>query len=678
MLEIALMWEDGSRSQMQAEAPLLIGRDAQCGLRLRGWRVARQHARLSVSGDGVAVEDLGTLAGTRVNGRRVMHYGALAPTDEIVIGPCLLQVRWQAKGSAHFPDDGQTPGVQQPVSVSYPAVEPPISGDRSREGREGAEPDSWQGSAHFGCAGAEDDASPLAAAGGGHREKGAAPASGALSAHFSSDVLESLTPSPAERSGVVLALNATGDHASVMQPVLPPLGDDGLPTGAGSTPAFEGEPPVAASSDTALAPHPDEVVWRRRLHTRLLEAMDLRRHDVARMSDAVLRTETDRLLSELIAAADAELPAALDRTQLRRQIVDEAVGLGPLEALLADPSITEIMVNRYDELFVERGGTLHAHGATFSSERAVLGVIERIVAPLGRRIDESSPMVDARLKDGSRVNAVIAPVALRGASLTIRKFPARRLRIDDLVAVGALDASMAHFLELAVRERANLVVSGGTGSGKTTLLNILSNFIPAGERIVTIEDAAELRLNHAHLVSLEARPSNLEGRGAITIRDLVRNALRMRPDRIVVGECRGSEALDMLQAMNTGHEGSLTTLHANTPRDALARLETMILSAGMDLPLVAIREQVASSVDLIVQQERAASGRRRLSAIAEITGIESGRIQVQELFRYEPTPDGQGAFCGCGIVPSFFDTWRARGVSCEPDLFFQRTPAGPA
>lgn len=667
MLEIALMWEDGSRSQMQAQAPLLIGRDAQCGLRLRGWRVARQHARLSVSEDGVAVEDLGTLAGTRVNGRRVMHYGALAPTDEVVIGPCLLQVRWQAQGSAHLPSAAEGAGVTEPVAGASVASFLPPFGALQSDGEGGEGSALLQASANF--IRGDGALSGMTMPG----VPGDADSTAALkdiSAHFASEAYQPSSPTSSSAN----APAPPAVHASPAQSASLPFGAE---AGLDSTP-LTATADADVPPDTAPIVHPDEVVWRRRLHTRLLEAMDLRRHDVARMSDAALRTETDRLLSALIAAADAELPAALDRTQLRRQIVDEAVGLGPLEALLADPSITEIMVNRYDELFVERGGTLHAHAATFSSERAVLGVIERIVAPLGRRIDESSPMVDARLKDGSRVNAVIAPVALRGASLTIRKFSARRLRIDDLVAVGALDASMAHFLQLAVRERANLVVSGGTGSGKTTLLNILSNFIPAGERIVTIEDAAELRLNHAHLVSLEARPSNLEGRGAITIRDLVRNALRMRPDRIVVGECRGAEALDMLQAMNTGHEGSLTTLHANTPRDALARLETMILSAGMDLPLVAIREQVASSVDLIVQQERAASGRRRLSAIAEITGIESGRIQVQELFRYEPTPDGQGAFCGCGIVPSFFDTWRARGVRCEPDLFFQRTPAGPA
>ena len=305
--------------------------------------------------------------------------------------------------------------------------------------------------------------------------------------------------------------------------------------------------------------------------------------------------------------------------------------------------------------------------ASFSSEQAVLGIIDRIVAPLGRRIDDSAPMVDARLRDGSRVNAVIAPVSLRGASLTIRKFPSRRLDMPDLLNVGALDESMAAFLTHSVRHRKNVLVSGGTGSGKTSLLNILSNAIPAGERIITIEDAAELRLNHRHLVSLEARPPNLEGRGRVDIRDLVRNALRMRPDRIVVGECRGGEAFDMLAAMNTGHEGSLTTLHANSPRDALGRLETMILMAGMDLPLGAVREHIAASIDLIVQLVRTADGRRLLSAIVQVTGIESGRIQLQELFLGQAGPPA--VFTGCGLMPDGFDGAAALDIR----LFSQRS-----
>lgn len=379
------------------------------------------------------------------------------------------------------------------------------------------------------------------------------------------------------------------------------------------------------------------------------------------MSDAALRAEAISVLSNILDEEEG-FPPELDRDWVIRTVVDEAVGLGPLEPLLADSRISEIMVNRYDEIFVESGGRLRRHSGGFSSEQVVLGVIDRIVSPLGRRIDESSPMVDARLRDGSRVNAVIPPVALRGASLTIRKFPATRPGMNDLLRVGALDENMSAFLRACVMQRKNIIVSGGTGSGKTTLLNILSACIPAAERVVTIEDAAELQLSHENLVSLEARPPNLEGRGAIQIRDLVRNALRMRPDRIVVGECRGAEAFDMLAAMNTGHEGSLTTLHANSPRDALGRLETMILMAGMDLPLAAVREHVASSIDIIVQQARLSCGRRVITAVVQVTGQESGRIQLQELFQFQPGPPPR--FVGCGIRPEGLEL-EADGLSMD-------------
>jgi pilus assembly protein CpaF len=322
---------------------------------------------------------------------------------------------------------------------------------------------------------------------------------------------------------------------------------------------------------------------------------------------------------------------------------------------------------------------------TFTGDRAVLGVIERIVAPLGRRIDESSPMVDARLKDGSRVNAIIPPLALKGPALTIRKFSTRKLTAQDLVEFGAISPDMAAFLQICVEARKNIVVSGGTGSGKTTLLNILSNFIPGGERIITVEDAAELQLHHEHLISLESRPANVEGKGAVHIRDLVKNTLRMRPDRIVVGECRGAEALDMLQAMNTGHEGSLTTLHANTPRDGLARLETMVLMAGMDLPLVAIREQISSAVDMVVQQTRFSCGSRKVTSITELTGMESGKLQIQEIFKFvskgygDPNQQGvrkvQGYFTGCDTVPHFYEELRASGSELDMGIF---RPAQPA
>ncbi len=444
--------------------------------------------------------------------------------------------------------------------------------------------------------------------------------------------------------------------------------------GAASDGAAAQEPPMlpAPVPPLPLRSPQHRLQDRRRLHAALLAALDLRRRDVAGMSDVMLRAEAERLLTHIV-ATDADLPAGADRAALCREVLDEAVGLGPLEPLLAAADITEIMVNRHDEIYVERAGRLSRHQAAFTSEQSLRWAIERIVTPLGRRIDESSPMVDARLADGSRVHAIIPPVALRGASLTIRKFPLRRPGMSDLIAAGSLSGAMAQFLALCVRVRRNLVVSGGTGAGKTTLLNILSNEIPDGERVVTIEDAAELRLNHDHLVALEARPANQEGRGRIDIRELVRNALRMRPDRIVVGECRGPEAFDMLTAMNTGHEGSLTTLHANSPRDALGRLESMILMAGLDLPLAAVREHIAASVDIVVQQARLADGRRVVTSIAEIAGMESGRIQLQDLFRY----DRVRGFAGCGALPGFAREGAQAEEGIDPAWFSNTEKAGP-
>jgi pilus assembly protein CpaF len=436
--------------------------------------------------------------------------------------------------------------------------------------------------------------------------------------------------------------------------------------------------PLTASSKAAQqglqSKGADETLqWRKLVHEKLLESFDLKRTDVHRMNDVDLRSHTEESIRQILASMK-ELPALLDKEQLLNDVRDEAIGLGLLEPLLIDPSITEIMINRADEIFVERGGRLQRHPSSFTSDRAVVGVIERIVAPIGRRIDESSPMVDARLKDGSRVNAVIAPLALKGPSLTIRKFSKRKLVSDDLLKFGSASPQMIEFLKVAVEQRKNIIISGGTGSGKTTLLNILSNFIPNEERIVTVEDAAELQLHHDNLVSLEARPANLEGKGQIAIRDLVRNCLRMRPDRIVVGECRGGEALDMLQAMNTGHDGSLTTAHANTPRDMLARLEVMVLMAGMDLPVTAIREQVASAVDIVVQISRYGCGARKITHITEITGVESGRIQMQDLFNFVQTGIDTnhktvGYFTGCGSTPEFYEKLAMLGIRVDLSVF---------
>jgi pilus assembly protein CpaF len=421
------------------------------------------------------------------------------------------------------------------------------------------------------------------------------------------------------------------------------------------------------------------AVLAEQIHQALFVALDLRRNDVNRMNDAELRELTQRLIGENLDRGG--FPAHIDRAKLATYVLNEAVGLGALESLVADESVTEIMVNGQRDVFVERSGRLQRAPVVFSSDKTLFRVIERIVAPIGRRVDESSPLVDARLRDGSRVNIVIPPLALKGPTITIRKFSKRRLEVEDLIGYGSVSADMVNFLKVCVEQKKNIVVSGGTGSGKTTLLNVLSNLIPPHERIVTIEDAAELRLYHDNLVTLEARPKNLEGKGAVAIRDLVKNALRMRPDRIVVGECRGGEALDMLQAMNTGHDGSLTTAHANSPRDALSRLEVMVLMAGMDLPVAAIREQIASAVQVIVQQTRFACGSRKITRIAEVTGVDHGTIQMQELFRFERTgfdANGriQGYFTGCGQIPSFYEEVQRAGVPLELSVFAKRDENG--
>jgi pilus assembly protein CpaF len=374
------------------------------------------------------------------------------------------------------------------------------------------------------------------------------------------------------------------------------------------------------------------------IHGRLIETLDLRRLDMDRMKPSELRAHTERAIGDILEqmTADGELPKGLDQATLKKDVLNEALGLGPLEDLLADDEVSEIMVNHASQIFIERKGQIELSPKVFSSDAAVLGVIERIVAPIGRRIDESSPMVDARLKDGSRVNAIIPPLSLKGPCITIRKFRREKLQITDLIRYGSLSPQMAEFLELCVQSHRNMVISGGTGSGKTTLLNILTSFIGKKERIVTIEDAAELQIYQPHWIQLESRPANLEGKGQVTIRDLVKNCLRMRPDRIVVGECRSGETLDMLQAMNTGHDGSLTTLHANTPRDALARMETMCLMGGLDLPLKAIRDQIASAIHIIVQQTRFSDGSRRVQYITEVAGMEVDIITLQDIFVFIP------------------------------------------
>jgi len=413
---------------------------------------------------------------------------------------------------------------------------------------------------------------------------------------------------------------------------------------------------------------------KQQIHTELVDRIDLKRLSMNKLQENELQSKIQKILAEIIDEIRVRLPGGIDPKRLAKEIFDEAVGLGPLEDLLDDETVTEIMVNGPGQVYVERAGKLELTDCSFINDASVNSIIERIVSPIGRRIDESQPYVDARLADGSRVNAIIHPLSLIGPCITIRKFSKDPFRVQDLINFGTLTSSVADFLRACVLLRKNIIVSGGTGSGKTTLLNVLSSYLPDDERILTIEDAAELRLTQEHIVRLEARPANIEGRGAVSIRDLVRNALRMRPDRIVIGECRGAEALDMLQAMNTGHEGSLTTIHANSPRDTLARLETMVLMAGMDLPIRAIREQVASAVHLVCQISRFSDGTRKVSKITEVSGLEQDRITLQDIFEFKQTAvdnrgQVQGKLVPTGAVPTFVEDIALRGIEFDRSMF---------
>ncbi len=429
------------------------------------------------------------------------------------------------------------------------------------------------------------------------------------------------------------------------------------------SPREEGDPGPATPDTPQAASGGPSVEVRRAIHRRLLENLDLQSMDRKTMADETMRPKVVEALRRIMAELKPEDLATANpgETELVvQELTDEALGLGPLEALLADADVNEIMVVDPHTIFVERAGKMELTGRRFTDDDRVRAVIERIVTPLGRRIDESTPLVDARLKDGSRVNAVIPPLALKGPCITIRKFAKDPLRMKDLVGFGSVSPGMARFLENAVKVRRNIIISGGTGSGKTTLLNVLSAAIPEQERVVTVEDAAELQMAQPHVVSLESRPPNLEGKGEYSIRDLVKNALRMRPDRIVVGECRGGEALDMLQAMNTGHEGSLTTTHANSPREAVSRIETLCLMAGLDLPVRAIRQQISTSIHLIVQQNRYANGSRRVASIAEVVGMDdNGEIELREIYTFKTSTQ---EFVATGFLPSFVDKFIEAGL----------------
>lgn len=439
------------------------------------------------------------------------------------------------------------------------------------------------------------------------------------------------------------------------------------------------ESPVPAPQPEEVAVDPMRELRRNvqeQIQRELLKRMDMKKLTVQGVDREGLeenaRDKIRSIIDEVI--ANGRLPGGIDPLRLEDDVFNEAMRLGPLEELLSDDSITEIMVNGPHKVYVERGGKLQLSDCQFTDDASVMAVIERIVAPLGRRIDESQPYVDARLSDGSRVNAIISPLALSGPTITIRKFAKKALSVDDFIRFGTWTKAAADFMRICVILRKNVIVAGGTGSGKTTLLNLLSGFIPSSERIVTVEDAAELRLQQPHVVRLEARPPNIEGKGAVPIRDLVKNCLRMRPDRIIVGECRGGEALDMLQAMNTGHDGSLTTVHANSPRDVISRLETMVLMSGMDLPSRAIREQIASAVDIIIHESRMSDGTRKVTAITEVTGLEGNQIVMQDIFAFKQTGvDSDGKIVGymkpTGAIPTWIDQLKSRGIQYDMSMF---------
>lgn len=437
---------------------------------------------------------------------------------------------------------------------------------------------------------------------------------------------------------------------------------------------------TAGPEDRATAPEAptqDLDALKRTIHEKLLESIDFKKLDTEVEFDAdkmaELKTTVSHKISEIL-DNESTLSDRNLRAQIVKEVLQEAIGLGPLEDILADGSVSEIMVNAWNEIYVERKGRLERINKKFFSETHLINIITRITAPLGRKIDTSTPMVDARLKDGSRVNAIIPPLAVRGACLTIRKFPEDQIVVEDLVGFGTLNQQMVAFLKAAVLAKLNILISGGTGSGKTTLLNIMSSFIPETERIVTIEDSAELKLRQPHVVTLESRPPNIEGKGEVVIRDLVKNSLRMRPDRIVVGECRGAEALDMLQAMNTGHDGSLTTIHSNSSREALSRLETLVMYAGFELPVKAIKEQIVGAIDLIVQISRFKDGTRKIIQVSEVDGMQGEVITLGDVFLYKQSGEEKGRvvgeFSSTGYVPRCLERFTERGIHIPREIFW--------
>jgi len=655
---VILTEKGGATQRLDFESEeITIGRVDENDICLPKGNISKKHTKIVVKDGKIIVLDLKSTNGTYVNGKKLAGPQVITPADKVYVGDFILSVEPPDMAGDEVPaeeESGSTMPPQMPAEDER-TDQPEYGGDEAtrREGypEEEAPP--------------EEEALPEA-----EPEPEEEPAAD-----------EEQIPAPAPVRRAAVASTQPSPKPSPMRIAPPPAAAKSALAGAKAQAAAAAkQPPLKAVKGGAKKKagnvSEEYAETLNLVHDRLIEAMDLRRLDLDALGSEELWKKTEATIRAIVNKMDAtgELDAHLEREELVQDVLNEALGLGPLEIYLADEGVSEIMVNSPTQVYVERDGKLMRVDKAFSSPQAVLGVIERIVAPLGRHIDESSPLVDARLADGSRVNAIIPPLALKGPCITIRKFKRDLLTSDNLIEFGTLTQQMAEFLDTCVKVRRNIVISGGTGSGKTTLLNILSSYIPERERIVTIEDAAELQLPQDHVVSLEARPSNIEGKGQITIRDLVRNSLRMRPDRIVIGECRGGEALDMLQAMNTGHDGSLTTLHANTPRDALSRLETMVLMSGMELPVRAIREQIASAVNLIIQQTRFADGTRKVTAISEVSGMEMEVITMQDIFTFKQEGfDGEGKvvgkFIATGFVPRFYDDLQRRGIPVNMDIF---------
>jgi pilus assembly protein CpaF len=627
-----------------ANGPLTIGRHPQCSLRLDSDLVSRQHAVISAGPSTLRVEDVstnGTIAGDLLLRRDAVEVPYGTP---IVVGDFTVFV---------YPADQA--GAPPPGPHARPHAAPHDPRMRATTAPGAPHPANGHVAAHAALQSSGSNPAMAAAM----RASGATAGAG-VALTGQNPALMATGQNPAMmNSGQNPALMSTGQNAALLQ---------SSPSNAAMMQA-QAAAGVYLPSRAADDARKNDVELRREIHKQLLEHLDLATIDAKKLDDPSMRPKVLNALRRIVGNLTERIPAGMDKDTLIGELADEALGLGPLERFLADPTISEVMVVDPNTIYIEQAGKIVLSHARFTDDERVRAVIERIVTPLGRRIDESSPLVDARLKDGSRVNAVIKPIALRGSCITIRKFSKIPLTLENLVSYGSITERMGRFLTRCVHAKKNIVISGGTGSGKTTLLNVLSGAIPADERIVTIEDAAELQLKQPHVVSMETRPANLEGRGEYTIRDLVKNALRMRPDRIVVGECRGGEALDMLQAMNTGHDGSLTTTHANSPEEAISRLETLVLMAGVELPVRAIREQIASSVHVIVQQSRLSDGSRRVTAISEVIGIDrdTGEIELRPIFQYVRTGTGpkgkvEGEFRATGYLPSFLPMFIVMGL----------------